>query len=358
MRGLIRQIVAGVRRTWVTARYRLKIFQVQRGQVGPQAHVERGNARAYWRKHLGVNISTRWHTAYARATGNDDVRFVPEDVYYTIIEPALTAGQLWRAYVDKNVYAKLFPPENLAQAVLHCIHRRFYAFDYTSTRPDGLFDEEATYFIKPSLVSGGATKVEVLTLRNGVPHVGGRPSTWDKLVVEYAGNFVVERAVVQHPDIAAVHPSSVNTLRITTLNLDEPRVLSSVLRCGIGGSHVDNLSAGGIACGVQPDGSFNDVATHSGVPVPVHPDTGFVFAGAKVPGIADAHRLVCDLHRRLYYFDLASWDVAIDPQSKAVLIEVNLRGQSINIHQMNNGPLFGDLTEEVLHLVRNRKPVF
>ena len=32
------------------------------------------------------------------------------------------------------------------------------------------------------------------------------------------------------------------------------------------------------------------------------------------------------------------------------------RGQSINIHQINNGPLFGDDTEAVLHYVRSHKP--
>jgi hypothetical protein len=317
--------------------------------------VARAQARGYWRKHLGVGISTRWHTIYARATGYDDVRYVPEDVFYTAIEPVLCSTALFRAYVDKNSYGQWLPPEVLPRAALRCVHGRFYTPGHERTSPDGLLAQGERYFIKPSLLSGGARQVEVLTIEGGVPHVGGVAYSWPDLVRAYQRNFIVEGAVSQHPDIAAIHPSSVNTLRITTLRLEKTTVLSTVLRCGQGQSHVDNLSAGGLSCGIGPDGRFNAWATLAGGSrIHAHPDTGYVFDGKALPGVDSARQLVQDLHHRLFYFDLASWDVAIDPDGQPVLIEVNLRAQSINIHQENNGPLFGDRTEEVLHNVRGR----
>ena len=44
-----------------------------------------------------------------------------------------------------------------------------------------------------------------------------------------------------------------------------------------------------------------------------------------------------------------SWDIAIDEDGNPVLIEANMRKGSVNFHQFNNGPLFGELTERVLN---------
>lgn len=45
---------------------------------------------------------------------------------------------------------------------------------------------------------------------------------------------------------------------------------------------------------------------------------------------------------------MISWDVAIDKDAEPVLIEANLQIGDIDILQPVNGPLFGDLTEDVL----------
>jgi hypothetical protein len=44
---------------------------------------------------------------------------------------------------------------------------------------------------------------------------------------------------------------------------------------------------------------------------------------------------------------LASWDIGLAPGAEPVLIEVNLLGQGLNLHQANNGPIFGELTDEI-----------
>ena len=45
---------------------------------------------------------------------------------------------------------------------------------------------------------------------------------------------------------------------------------------------------------------------------------------------------------------LISWDLAIDENAQPLLIEGNLTFGELDFHQMCNGPIFGDLTEEVL----------
>ena len=60
--------------------------------------------------------------------------------------------------------------------------------------------------------------------------------------------FVVEGAIEQIPEIAAINSSSINTVRAYTLmkKNGEPEILGIMLRVGRKGSHVDNWGSGGV----------------------------------------------------------------------------------------------------------------
>jgi hypothetical protein len=135
--------------------------------------VSHARAREYWRKNLGVRISTRWHDLYAQASGVDDERYVPEDVFYADIEPALSTRLLGRAFVDKNLYDRWLPREVLPDTVFRCVQGRTYDLDYQPADP-GILIEGERYIVKPSLLSGGGKQVELLSVQNGAPLVGGR----------------------------------------------------------------------------------------------------------------------------------------------------------------------------------------
>lgn len=68
------------------------------------------------------------------------------------------------------------------------------------------------------------------------------------------GSIVIEELIQQVGDIAKLHPTSVNTLRIITIrNKDEIIVWHPLLRIGRGGSIVDNALSGGIFACVDKD---------------------------------------------------------------------------------------------------------
>ena len=71
-----------------------------------------------------------------------------------------------------------------------------------------------------------------------------------------------------------------------------------------------------------------------------------------MPGVAQSRELVTDLHAALLHFDLVSWDIAIAECGQPTLIEFNVLAQELHFHQMNNGPLFGVLTESVLARIK------
>ncbi len=65
--------------------------------------------------------------------------------------------------------------------------------------------------------------------------------------------------------------------------------------------------------------------------------------------------MVKHCHERMGHFRLISWDVAIGENNEPILIEANLRNGECDFHQLNNGPLFGELTDRVLTEVFGRK---
>ena len=60
--------------------------------------------------------------------------------------------------------------------------------------------------------------------------------------------YMVEEIIKQHPIMKAIHPQSVNTLRIFTIIDREgvPHIGLPILRAGLGDSVTDNTSSGGL----------------------------------------------------------------------------------------------------------------
>ena len=77
-------------------------------------------------------------------------------------------------------------------------------------------------------------------------------------ILTSSGSMVIQALIKQHEELNKLHRDSINTIRIMTMT-DKNFVLplSSIVRMGVGGSMVDNISSGGIACGINPDGSLN-----------------------------------------------------------------------------------------------------
>ena len=50
---------------------------------------------------------------------------------------------------------------------------------------------------------------------------------------------------------------------------------------------------------------------------------------------------------------MISWDLAIDETGHPVLLEANFCGGEMDFHQLCNGPILGDMTQDVLRDVLN-----
>lgn len=137
--------------------------------------------------------------------------------------------------------------------------------------------------------------------------------------------LALEQVLSQHPGMAKLHPSSVNTLRILTDRVgDTVHIAYIVVKIGTGDNFCDNSGQGGVICRVDPEtGTICSVATDDYFHVyEAHPDTGIPFKGYRIPMIEEAIALAKKAALVVPQTRHVGWDVAITPDGPA-LIEGN-----------------------------------
>ena len=158
--------------------------------------------------------------------------------------------------------------------------------------------------------------------------------------------------------MSMLNSTSVNSLRIySVLGLDGiVTIYSAVVRMGVGDSKLDNYSAGGMTCGIKEDGTLRKYCVNKkGEKLESHPTSHTVFEGYKIPSYDKALTLIRKAHPMIAHFRSIAWDIAIDEEGEAILIEANLCRGGIDSLQVNNGPLYGKDTKKILDEVFGKK---
>ncbi len=298
----------------------------------------------YW-KTYSSGFNTDWHRFYYSQFGLSDVRFIPDDLYYSNIDKHFNNRKMSIGVDEKNYYDLWFPNIKRAKVVVRKINEIYYNENYTIIDKNEVVRlclEQPQLIIKPSVGMGRSTGITFLNRGQGEEGI-------TKLIFEGNQNLVVQEIIQQHDDLSRIHPSSVNTIRsISLLFKGKVHLLSSILRMGIDGNQVDNLSAGGIMCGIKENGQLKDIGySLYGKPYNKHPQ-GFEFKGTTVPSYDRIKELIIREQEKFAHFRLIYWDIAVGKDGEPILIEVNLCNGGMRFHQFNNGPLFGELTSEVL----------
>lgn len=133
---------------------------------------------------------------------------------------------------------------------------------------------------------------------------------------------VLEHVLPQHEEMARLHPSSVNCMRILTdLVDDEVHIAYVVVKMGRGGGVCDNSGQGGILCRVDENtGKIRSVATDDYFNVfDKHPDTGIDFIGYQIPMFQEAIALAKEAARVIPQVRHVGWDMAITPDGPAII---------------------------------------
>ncbi len=165
---------------------------------------------------------------------------------------------------------------------------------------------------------------------------------------EYRSQSVLlETFIRQHPAMAALNPTSVNTIRlIAARKNDDICLIGGGLRVGGAGQFVDNYHNGGVAypldleTGIVTGRGYD----HEGRPVLRHPTTGHIMPGFAVPHWAQVLETVHRAATILPHIGYVGWDIAVT-EDGAELIEGNVNYPGNNVIQLDGPGALKRLTD-------------
>ncbi|MBN4085111.1 hypothetical protein JYT89_02080, partial [Flavobacteriaceae bacterium AH-315-B10] len=319
--------------------------------------IQKKTIKTYFKERGYKNIKTYWHQFYIANNGYFSEKYISEDIFHPIISNAVNQKKQWPTLLDKNLLETLFFGSKQPESIIKNING-FYYINSNQVNKFEAIDECSKYtdkfVIKPSIESGGGREIISFSIENGITTFKGMHI--EDLLNMYKKDFIIQKVVSQHPKLKKLNSSSLNTLRIMTyLKEKEVHILSAIIRIGKSGMFTDNSSLGGIVCGINKDGNLKEYGYFSSGKRIKTTESNVNLIDCFIPSYSKALEMVKDMHFKIPYFRIVSWDIGIDDENDPVLIEYNTYRQGIGIHQLTNGPLFGKFTEELLEIGRNYK---
>lgn len=314
-------------------------------------------------KQFGFRFSQLESEFYSQCTGVRSNLYIPIGLWDWFIYPYLNKN-MWRvAYCDKNMFHRLLDINEAKQhidiqmpeCVIYCDNGRFFDGNDTYVGRERaieiLAEVNEDIIIKPTLDSShgqGVQKVHVFGLNK---------QEINALIDTLGDNFVCQKVIKQHPNLAAYNPTSVNTIRITTYQdfKGNIKVLYASQRFGSTGKVYDNAddpNGDGGFCVINPDGSVKREVHH-------YRRLDTTFLDESVPGITPAYDKVVEavlfLHTRFPQFALIGWDMTVTEDGHPLVIEYNF-APGLGTCQFAHGPMFSkeDLDEIMEHISKHQ----
>lgn len=172
---------------------------------------------------------------------------------------------------------------------------------------------------------------------------------------ESENNYIIQECIHQHPILASFNETSANMIRVCSWrHEDQVEILFAAARIGIPGAITDISFIDGVeqvrVIGITKDGYFdNKIVNQEGqivrtidghIPVPAW--------GAIVDIVKRNHLLIDN-------FDIVGWDFTVNKDSNPVCFEWNVQWPGTVLYQYVNGPLWGELTDNILAFLKDKK---
>lgn len=142
------------------------------------------------------------------------------------------------------------------------------------------------------------------------------------------GKAIVEELLVQHPDLALLYPTSVNSVRVATVvgRDGEARVIAAALRCGRNGAITDSGDPFIAGIDLASGAIVTDGISHYLDRSELHPDTGVRFRDVVIPNWDGLVSVACRVAGENPNLRLMNWDWACRADGAWCLIEGNFFG--------------------------------
>lgn len=153
-------------------------------------------------------------------------------------------------------------------------------------------------------------------------------SLFDSVKADSGAKYVFEEQIVQHNELSAFHPWSVNTIRIVTVynnTTNEVHFINARFRMGNKKNHVDNFHFDGIGANINIQTGIIDTVgydVHNTTYIH-HPETGKQIIGFQIPHWEECKKYVEQAAKSLPEVRYIGWDVVIKNDGTFILIEAN-----------------------------------
>lgn len=205
-------------------------------------------------------------------------------------------------------------------------------------------EKHSRFIVKPTFGNYG-NGVRIVDVKNGL----NKNDLAVELLESYPDGFTAEELIVQHEALASFHPSSVNTVRLTTARQSDGEIYvihRPFIRLGQGGRCVDNGGNGGIIAGIDFEtGIIKGAIDERMNRYVVHPDSGKTILGCQIPQWEEAKTFVVELANVLPELNYCGWDLALTDRGW-VMVEANGKGLFIGF-QMPTQEGFREEFEEM-----------
>lgn len=297
-----------------------------------------------------------------KAIDGFDVNYLPSSFYYPyflrVLNPERSKKLLCNKSLLKFIYQApvrqpVTPIRSLAGAYFDDSNRLV-----TPTQAKKIIlDLDEPLLFKPSTDANCGAGIKLFT-RDEIPELG--ESLKNRSLIRLGQpDFVLQIPVKQSEDTSIFNPSSLNCMRITTLNLNGIVTTNSMtLKCGSPNSVVDNIGSGrrGVMIGISENGSLSEFGYYgNGEKCTEH--NGVKFKGRKITAFRKVIEAALLLHSMIESCRVIGWDIALDDSNNPVLIEGNTNYPGISLEQMCSGPIFAERIDEVISYITENQNI-
>lgn len=288
------------------------------------------------------NIRMDWHDYIYAVTGKYSPTFLPEDFFHRVIEDGYNDRKLYRAWENKAYMPQILSNVTFPETIITNCNGYFFNKNNEMISEEcakQLVMECGDSFAKPTMASGGGRGAIIIGVED--------PS---QAFAHLEKDFIVQRKIVQSPETAAFNPSSVNTIKVVSMLFKgEVFILSSIMRVGAENSITDAAASGkGYFFGIDKNGTAID----DGISIYGKKRTidyyGQAIKGRRISQYSEVCEIVKLNHKKFPYFGIMSWDFCVNDKNEVLLIEYNTGYPVALVYQMVNGPLLGEITDQVL----------
>ena len=272
-----------------------------------------------------------------------DPMIIPEEIFQADIEPSLNEFNEAHYLAHKSFYSQWYKKGLFPEDLMHVVDGEILDSHYKSISMDTAADLCTSFsypvVMKPSMETGGGKNIRFVE----------SSSQLLKLIKKHK-NAVIQKKILQHPELAKYHDRSLNTVRVylyRSVTDSKFHIINTVFRMGNGGQ-LDNVTAGGIVSRVKSDGHLHGYALDMyGQKYINHPVSKQPFTGA-IPDFKKLNNLSLEIAQKLFLLRIVGLDLCYDKDGRWRLIEINTRSHSIRFAQYAGVPFFGKYTEEVI----------